>query len=76
LPKKLKALVKNSRTVRKNAYIEANKDDYVEMDEEFYKLLKLTPIFNCNHGYIKPLFICNLLIKREMERCIIFLRKR
>ena len=54
MPKKLKALVKNSRIVRKNAFIEENKDDFVEMAEEYYKLIKMTPIFNCIMGFIKP----------------------
>ena len=39
---------------RKKDHEDDEKEDFIEMGNEIYKLLKITPVFNSNMGFIKP----------------------
>jgi len=60
MPSKIKKLIAKALKARKEKFIDDQKEEFIEIDEEYYKLLKLTPTFNCILGFIKPFFLCIL----------------
>ena len=51
MPSKIKKLVNEALKARKEKFLDKNKGDYIQIDEEFYKLIKVTPLFNRNMGF-------------------------
>ena len=44
-------------TERKNAFLLENKEDYIEVKQEFYKLFKGAVTFNCKPNFFMISFI-------------------
>ena len=54
MPQKIAKLIAAAENDRKKDFELDEKEEYVEMLDDIYKLIKLTPIFNSKHGLIKP----------------------
>jgi len=54
MPVKIETLVMEAEKARKKDYEDDEKEEFIEMGEEIFKLLKITPVFNSNMGFIKP----------------------
>ena len=51
---KIANLVAEAEKGRKKDHEDDEKEEFIEMGDEIYKLLKITPVFNSNMGFIKP----------------------
>ena len=51
MPSKIKNFIAKALKARKDKFINDQKEEFIEIDEEYYKLLKVTPTFNCNMGF-------------------------
>jgi len=54
MPEKIAKLVMEAEKARKKDYEDDEKEEFIEMGDEIFKLLKITPVFNSKHGFIKP----------------------
>ena len=61
MPQKIAKLIAEAEIDRKEDFKDAEKEEFIEMKDEIYKLIKLTPVFNSNTGFIKPFFLFYLL---------------
>ena len=52
MPNKIKKFVNEALKARKEKFLDKDKGNYIQINEEFYKLIKITPMFNCKMGFI------------------------
>ena len=76
-PGKIEKLVKDAEESRKKDYEKDNEGEFIEIDAQLYKLLKLTPIFNSkilliilniNFNIIEKKGKMHMMIKKKIEK--------